>query len=313
MSRFRCPSPSLNLMTAWTVVLLLCAFCASAHAGGDAAERQAHVKTISVHGMDFPVLDIGSGPAVLLVHGFPDSHELWRKQVDPLVKAGFRVIAPDLRGFGDAPRPPAVADYAISKVLGDLVGILDALEIKQARVVGHDWGAAISWALAMYYPNRVERLMVLSVGAPGNPAFDSIEQREKSWYTLFFQFDGVAEAELQKNNWALMRSLMRNEGDIDAAIQRFERPGALTAALNYYRANWKPQVRPASAAPGPKVTCNVLGVWSDNDHYLGEAQMLASAPYVSGTWRYEKLHGAGHWMMLEQPDAVNRLLLDFLR
>src|SRR5471032_1994838 len=244
MDKSRLSLPSLSSMTSWaTGLLLLLSLSRSVQAAPDPAEaaRLSHVKTITVAGMDFPVLDIGSGPAVLLVHGFPDTHELWRKQVDPLVKAGFRVIAPDLRGFGDAPRPPAVSDYAISKILGDLVGILDALDIKQARVVGHDWGAAISWAMAMYYPDRVERLMVLSVGAPGNPEFDSIEQHEKSWYALFFQFEGVAESELRKNNWAMMRNLMRNEADIEPAIVRFERPGALTAALNYYRANWKPQ------------------------------------------------------------------------
>src|SRR5207244_941605 len=118
----------------------------------------------------------------------PDSHQVWRKQVGPLVSAGYRVVAPDLRGFGNAPMPPNVADYAIGKVLGDVVGLLDALQIKQARVIGHDWGAVVSWYLAAYFPDRVERLMVMSVGAPWNPEFNSMEQREKFWYSLFFQF-----------------------------------------------------------------------------------------------------------------------------
>ena len=274
------------------------------------------VKTVQVNGLNFPVLDIGKGPVVLLLHGFPDSHKLWRHQVGPLVKAGFRVVAPDLRGFGEAPMPPNVADYSIGKVLGDVVGLLDALNIPQARVVAHDWGAAVSWYLAAYYPNRVERLMVMSVGAPWTPAWNSIEQREKFWYSLFFQFSGVAEASLQRNNWELWHAFSRDEGDNLAAIEHWQsHPGSLTAELNWYRANSKPVMPPPDGTPpppDPKITCNVLGVWSEQDHYLTEEQMQASASAVSGRWRYEHVSRAGHWMMLERPAAINRLMIDFL-
>lgn len=273
------------------------------------------VKTVRVHNLDFPVLDVGKGPVVLLLHGFPDSHRVWRNQVMPLVRAGYRVVAPDLRGYGDAPMPPAVSDYTIGKVLGDVTGLLDVLDIKQARVVGHDWGAAVAWYLAAYFPDRVERLMVLSVGAPWNPAFSSIEQREKSWYSLLFQFEGVAEAQFQHNDYAFFHALSRDEGDVDAAIARFKRPGALTAALNWYRANSKPVMPPPDGTPlppGPRVRCNVVGVWSERDHYLTEEQMQASRDDVDGRWRYERVDGAGHWMMLERPRRITELMLDFL-
>ncbi|MBJ7312773.1 alpha/beta hydrolase [Rugamonas sp. CCM 8940] len=301
-----------------SLVFVFALMGATAHAGTLDAEQSDDiaVKTVRVHGLDFPVLDVGEGPVVLLLHGFPDSHEVWRRQVGPLVRAGYRVVAPDLRGFGDAPMLPAVADYSLFKVLGDVVGLLDVLDIKQARVVGHDWGAVVSWYLAAYYPARVERLMVLSVGAPWNPEFNSIEQREKSWYSLFFQFEGVAEAQLRKNDWALLRGLSRNEGDIEAAIEHFARPGTLTAALNWYRANSRPVMPAPDGTPAPpalKVNCKVLGVWSERDHFLTEAQMQASAGDVSGKWRYERVEEAGHWMMLERPRQVTELMLDFLR
>lgn len=280
------------------------------------ASHEGAVKTVQVHGLDFPVLDVGKGPVVLLLHGFPDSHQVWRKQVGALVRNGYRVVAPDLRGMGDGPILPAVADYSVSKVLGDVVGLLDVLEIKQASVVGHDWGAVISWYMAAYYPSRVERLMVMSVGAPWNPEFDSIEQREKFWYANFFQFEGVAEAQLRKDNWALFHAFSRDEGDAEAAIARFERPGTLTAGLNWYRANSKPRMPAPDGTPPspfPKVACDVVGVWSGGDHYLTEAQMETSGALVSGNWRYERVGGAGHWMMLERPHHVTELILDFLK
>ena len=303
------------------VALMLVAFAlmsTTAHATPLDAEQSYEnaVKTVQVHGLDFPVLDVGEGPVVLLLHGFPDSHQVWRKQVGALVRAGYRVVAPDLRGFGDAPILPAVADYGLSKVMGDVIGLLDVLKIKQASVVGHDWGAVVSWYLAAYYPSRVERLMVMSVGAPWNPEFDSIAQREKFWYANFFQFEGVAEAQLRKDNWALFRGLSRGEGDTDAAIAHFERPGALTAGLNWYRANSKPGMPAPDGTPPPPiptVACNVVGVWSDDDHYLTEAQMETSGRLVSGKWRYERMGGAGHWMMLERPRHVTELILDFLK
>ena len=273
------------------------------------------VKIVRVHNLDFPVLDVGKGPVVLLLHGFPDSHRVWRNQVAPLVRAGYRVVAPDLRGFGDAPILPAVSDYTIGKVLGDVTGLLDVLDIKQARVVGHDWGAVVAWYLAAFYPDRVERLMVMSVGAPWNPEFNSITQREKSWYSLYFQFEGVAEARFQQNDFAFFHALSRNEGDVDAAIAHFKQPGTLTAGLNWYRANSKPSMPPPDGTPAPatpKVHCDVVGVWSERDHYLTEEQMQASADEVTGKWRYHRVDGAGHWMMLEQPRQVSELILDFL-
>ena len=264
-------------------------------------------KMIPVRGMTFPVVDYGRGPAVLLLHGFPDDRLLWRYQVEPLAKAGFRVVAPDLRGFGDAPRPQDPKDYGLAIVSEDVLGILDALNIRQVQLVAHDWGAAVGWRLAAEHPDRVTRYAALSVGAPGGPM--PIEQREKSWYMAFFRQTGTAEAQLMDNNWQLFREWTRNVKETDRWIANLSRPGALTAALNWYRAANAP---PAAGAAPPQVTMPVLGIWSDGDAYLTEIRMKTSGERIKGPFKYERISNASHWLMLDQPDALNKLLLSFL-
>jgi pimeloyl-ACP methyl ester carboxylesterase len=264
-------------------------------------------KTITVRGMSFPVVDYGRGPAVLLLHGFPDDRLLWRYQVGPLAKAGFRVVAPDLRGFGDAPRPQDPKDYGLSIVTEDVLGILDALEIRQVQLVAHDWGAAVGWRLAAEHPDRITRYAALSVGAFGGPM--PIEQREKSWYMAFFRQTGTAEAQLMENNWQLFREWTRNVKETDRWIANLSRPGALTAALNWYRATNPP---PSAGAATPQVTIPVLGVWSEGDAYLTEVRMKTSGERIRGPFQYARIPNASHWLMLDQPEALNKLLLSFL-
>jgi pimeloyl-ACP methyl ester carboxylesterase len=264
-------------------------------------------KTISVRGLTFPVVDYGRGPAVLLLHGFPDDRLLWRYQVGPLAKAGFRVIAPDLRGFGDAPRPQDPKEYGLAIASADVIGILDALDIRQVQLVAHDWGAAVGWRLAAEHPDRITRYAALSVGAFGGPM--PIEQREKSWYMAFFRQTGTAEAQLTENNWQLFREWTRNVKETDRWIASLSRPGALTAALNWYRANNAPA---PGAAPPPPITMPVLGVWSDGDAYLTEIRMKTSGERIKGPFKYERISNASHWLMLDQPEALNKLLLSFL-
>jgi pimeloyl-ACP methyl ester carboxylesterase len=268
---------------------------------------------VTTNGVTLEVVDEGRGEPVLLLHGFPDSAALWRHQIPALVEAGYRVIAPDLRGFGESDRPADPAAYAMPVLIADVLGLLKALDVERAAVVGHDWGAGLAWSLAMAAPQVVQRLAVLSVGHPAVYFVDSIEQRERSWYTLFFQFAGVAEEALQRDDWALWRLLLRGEGDVDRNLAAMGRPGALTAALNWYRANLPPTAFGlTSPAPLPSVGGPVLGIWSDGDHHCGEAQMLASGGYVRGPWRYERVAGASHWIPLDAPDQVNQLLLGFL-
>jgi pimeloyl-ACP methyl ester carboxylesterase len=151
------------------------------------------------------VLDEGEGQPVLLLHGFPDSSRVWRYQVPALIAAGMRVIAPDLRGFGESDKPEAVEEYAIAQSVADMVALLDGLGIERTHLVGHDFGAALAWVFAATVPARVEHLAVMSVGNPNASRTRSIEQREKGWYQLLFQFTGVAEELLMRDDWKLLR------------------------------------------------------------------------------------------------------------
>jgi pimeloyl-ACP methyl ester carboxylesterase len=276
----------------------------------------AITKTIEIKGEHFPVADVGAGPAVMLLHGFPDSRFLWRYQLPALAAAGFRVIAPDLRGFGDAPRPTAVRPYRRPFLVADVLGMLDALGVQRTHLVGHDWGAALTWRLAGSYPERFGRVVVLSVGAPGNPGWNTVAQREKSWYFDFFLKTSIAEAALMADSWKLFREWSRGQGDQERYLRDLTRPEALTAALNWYRAAFtQPPPGEASLPRLPawdRIRTPVLGVWSDEDPFLLEPQMALSAGVVEAPWRYERISGAGHWMMLDQPEELNRLLIDFL-
>jgi pimeloyl-ACP methyl ester carboxylesterase len=265
---------------------------------------------LQVNGISVHVEDHGSGKPVLLLHGWPDSSNLWRNQIPFLVANGFRAIALDQRGFGRSDRPDAVAAYSLQNAVADVVAILDAFRIDVADVVGHDWGAAVAWFTATVHPNRVRRLVVLSVPHPLAP--QTLRQREMAWYQLFFQFEGIAEEWLQHDNWALFRETLRSNGDeVDRYISDLSRPGALRASLNWYRANLAPRL-PASPPKLPPVEAPTLGIWSSNDHYLDGERMKMSGQFVKGPWRYEQIDDASHWIPLDAPDRLNQLLIEWL-
>ena len=269
------------------------------------------LKTLVLGEQALAVQDLGDGPAVVLLHGFPDSHALWREQTAALADVGFRVIAPDLRGFGESSKPVGVENYNILTLASDVTGMLDALSISKAHVVGHDWGAALAWALAAFAPERVDHLVALSVGHPSSFARAGIAQREKSWYMLLFQFEDIAEQWLSASDFANLRA-WSGHPDIERVVADLSRPGALTAALNWYRANVHPRSMIAPPITFPPIQAPTMGVWSTGDGALIEAGMTGSAAFVQGQWRYERIEGAGHWMQLDAPDRVNALLLDFL-
>lgn len=270
------------------------------------------MRRVTGDGITLAVLDEGEGPAVLLLHGFPDSSHVWRHQVPALVKAGMRVIAPDLRGFGDSDKPEGVEEYAMTKSVADMVAVLDALDVERVHVVGHDWGAGLAWVLAAFVPARVERLVAMSVGHPNTLRERSIEQREKAWYQLLFQFTDVAEELMARDDWKLFRTFTRGDGDLERYVSDLSRPGALTAGLNWYRANAHPRRELETRPPFPAVAASTLGMWSSGDNYLTEDRMLLSAEHVTGPWRYERIEDASHWLQLDAPQRVNELLLEFL-
>jgi pimeloyl-ACP methyl ester carboxylesterase len=263
-------------------------------------------------GVELAVLDEGEGTPVLLLHGFPDTSRLWRHQIPALTAAGMRTIAPDLRGRGASDMPTTVAEYAIPRSAADMVALLDALELERVHVVGHDFGAVVAWVLAAVAPERVERLVAMSVPHPATAAIRDMEDREKAWYQLLFQFTDVAEELLERDDWRLFREWLRGDGDVEEYIADLSRPGALTAGLNWYRANLSPQRELARPQPLGPARVPTLGVWSTGDHYLTEHRMVASGEHVEAPWRYERIDGASHWMQLDVPEAISELLLDFL-
>ena len=269
------------------------------------------MRRIEGDGVTLAVRDEGKGDPVLLLHGFPDSSRLWRHQIPALVGAGMRAIAPDLRGFGEYGRPERVEDYRIGRSVADMLALLDALEIARTRLVAHDWGGTVGWALAAFAPDRVERFAVLSVGHPNAMREPTMWAREKAWYQLLFQFD-VAEELLMRDEWKLLRAWLRDNGDIETYLSDLARPGALTAALNWYRASLDPRGELGHSRPFPSVSVPTLGIWSSGDDYLVEESMVRSAEHVTGPWRYERIDGASHWIQLDAPERLNELLLEFL-
>jgi pimeloyl-ACP methyl ester carboxylesterase len=278
-------------------------------------------RTLRANGLSFNVAEAGDGPPVLLLHGFPDSWRLWRHQLAALAKAGHRVIAPDLRGFGKTDRPAGVEEYKLRTLIADVVALLDVLHVDRAAVVGHDWGAALAWAMTRFVPDRVTRLVVVSVGHPLAGAAAGLAQRQRSWYMLWFQFPGVAERVLPENDWAFFRQWAWKDArpgedpDADRQVADLSRPGALTAGLNWYRANIDPAtfvVSDPTRISVPPVACPTMGVWSSGDFALTETQMTGSQRFVTGPWRYERLDGIDHWVPVHAPERLNELLVDFL-
>jgi pimeloyl-ACP methyl ester carboxylesterase len=253
----------------------------------------------------------GEGRPVVLLHGFPDSGRLWRHIVPGLVDAGYQCIVPDLRGYGGSDKPADVESYSIPFLAGDVLGVLDHLGLDKAHVVGHDWGSALAWATAAFAPDRVDHLVAVSVGHPAAFRGAGLPQQEKSWYMLLFQFEGIAERWLSDNDWANFKSWGQHP-DHDAVVAELERNGSLTPGLSWYRANVHPSALVEPPMQFPPVQAETMGVWSTGDFALTEEQMTLSEEECANGFRYERIEGPGHWIPLEDPGTLTRLLVDFL-
>lgn len=260
-----------------------------------------------VNGLNMHYVTVGEGPSVVLLHGFPDTHAIWRRQIPALAAAGFRVIAPDLRGYGKTDMPGEVGAYAIDFLADDVLRLMDALGIEQATVVGHDWGALIGWYLAMHAPQRVSRYAALSVGHPKAIAKAGLGQKLRFWYMGVFVTPVLAETLLKAGNWAALRSMNRCREQQQLWIDALAPPGRLTAALNYYRAN----VKASGTRRWKPVEVPVLGVWSEHDPALGERQMFDTREQCRSGFRYARIDGVGHWLQLSGAEKLNTLLIDF--
>jgi pimeloyl-ACP methyl ester carboxylesterase len=263
---------------------------------------------IRVNSIKMNVVIAGEGQDVLLVHGFPDTHKVWRHVIPALVSAGYRVIAPDTRGCGETEMPTEVSSYRIEMLVADLVGLLDVLGIQKVRIVAHNWGAAQAWQVVLNYPQRVDRYVALSVGHPTAYLHGGLAQKLRGYYIFALQLRGVAEFLATRSDWLLFRLMTQYPEEMPEWRRTLSRPGRLTAGMNYYRANLGLAVR----RQYPPAQVPVLGIWSTGDLFVTEAQMVNSQRYVNAPWRYERIEGANHWMQLTAPEKLNPLLLEYL-
>lgn len=271
---------------------------------------------IPANGLAHFVRDSGdeTAPAAILLHGFPDSSSVWNDVTPLLFAEGFRVIAPDMRGFGETGIPERRTDYEIrTGAAVDVIAILDHLKIQKAHIVGHDFGAPVAWMLAAQKPERFMTLAALSVGHPRAFLAAGAEQKRRSFYILVHQLRGICEWLYRRNDWALLRRHWSAIRDIDETIRLLSRPGRLTAGLDWYRANIDLKrmfFPPAEGENGEEIVrIPTLGVWwSDGEKYLIEAQMILSKDYVEAPWTYERINGASHWLQIDAPERLAALL-----
>jgi pimeloyl-ACP methyl ester carboxylesterase len=269
--------------------------------------------------IDLHYVEAGEGSLVVLLHGFPEFWYSWRHQIPALVDAGFRVIAPDMRGYNTSEKPDTVADYDIDRLADDVSDLLAHLGEDSAHVVGHDWGAAVAWHFAGRHPDKLDKLAILNVPHPDTMMrwLKTPRQLLKSWYMFFFQLPWLPEALLRAGDFAYPRRVCKHgtvrEGaftdeDIERYIEAYKQPGALTAMINYYRA----LMRSALDKPkSPVIEAQTLVIWGEQDLAL-RVEMADPPQRLVPNARVEKLPDASHWVQMDRPEKVNSLLLEFL-
>lgn len=238
-------------------------------------------------------------PTVLLLHGFPHNSECYDEVVPRLHEAGLATVTFNQRGYSPGARPTDVDDYLIPHLVSDVIAVLDALELTHVLLVGHDWGGIVAWHVAAKHPNRLTGLVAVSTGHPqaiSDSLRDSDDQRKKSSYIPFFIEEGAEEKLLARDAVLLRRMVPAN------AIPPLKDPGALTAALNWYRANFTGDIAGKLACGPIEVPTTML--WSDGDAALGRAQAELSGRYVYSDYRYSELAGVDHWVPENAPAAV---------
>lgn len=266
-------------------------------------------------------VESGKGPLVVLLHGFPQFWYMWRFQIPALVQAGFRVVAPDMRGYNFSNKPLQVSDYQVELLARDVERLIRACGEETATVVGHDWGAMAGWIVAMMRPERVGRLVILNLPHPHRFARGLLRPAQllRSSYMFFFQIPRLPEKALSTSDFASLRYALRNEpvrpetfssGDIERYVEALAKPGALTAALNYYRALFRRNPI-ESRRLLQRIEAPVLVIWGEKDRLLS-ADLAEPDRYWVPNLRMERLPDAGHFVAEDRPEKVNALLLDFL-
>ncbi|MBM3140448.1 MAG: alpha/beta hydrolase [Chloroflexi bacterium] len=282
-------------------------------------ERVTHHEA-RVNGVRLHYVEAGTGPLVVLLHGFPEHWYSWRHQIPALADAGFRAAAVDLRGAGASERPRGARAYRVETLADDVTALVEALGEERAALLGHDWGGGVAWVAAMRDPARVERLAILNAPHPDRFARSLRRPRQalRSWYIGLFQLPWLPEVGLRTRGYRALRRAFERDArpgaftpaDVDRLVAAAAEPGALTAMLNPYRALRR---RPSEAtALLARVEQPVLVIWGERDPYLGR-ELAQVEPRWAPRARTVRLPEAGHFVHAEEPERVNHLLVDFLR
>ena len=278
--------------------------------------------TISTNGLRLHVVAAGpeQGPLVILLHGFPEFWYGWRHQIGPLAEAGYRVWAPDQRGYNTSDKPRGRAAYRLDALAEDVVGLIDAADRRKAAIIGHDWGGAVAWRLGSLYPDRVDRLAVLNVPHPR--VFMALLRRSprqllRSWYIFAFQCPRLPEWAARRHDWRAMLDGLRqssrtgtfSDADIKRYRETWSQPGAFTAMVNWYRASFW---RSHGAMGTVRIAVPTLLIWGARDKFIGREAAQPSLD-LCANGRLVFIEEATHWVHHEEPERVNELIVDFLR
>jgi pimeloyl-ACP methyl ester carboxylesterase len=284
------------------------------------------VTTLSLkhNALSFTASERGTGPLVLCLHGFPDCPRTYRHQLDALAAAGYRVIAPTMRGYEPSSQP-LNNDYRIQTVAKDIIAWLDHLEVERCHLVGHDWGAIVSYMVAAIAPERLHSLTTLAIPHLGRMLrvmpIRRPNQIALSWYILFFQLRGLSDYVLERNDWALIDKLWRDwspgfelpEAEMRAIKDTFAQPGVKEATLAYYRALPKAWfTKEPRALLAQPITVPTLAITGELDGCMDTRLyelLMRERDYPAGL-RIERIAKVGHFLHQEKPAEINRLLLE---
>ncbi len=277
---------------------------------------------ISTNGIQLHVVSEGapSDPLVILLHGFPEFWYGWRHQIPALAAAGYRVWAPDQRGYNHSDKPEGIAAYAVDKLAVDAIGLIDAAGHDKAFIVGHDWGAAVAWWLAAQYPERVERMVIINVPHPTvmqAQLQQSMAQLQKSWYIFFFQIPWLPEAIAQLNHWDIPAKALEQSSrpgtftphDLEMYRKAWAEPGAYSSMVNWYRAAIQ---CPSAPLSNPRVSVPTLMIWGIQDQFLGR-ELAQPSIDLCENGRLVFIDEATHWVHHEEANRVNALIEEFFR
>ncbi len=256
-------------------------------------------------------------PAVIFLHGFPETAYMWKETIRAVEKAGYYCLAPDQRGYSATARPKKKSEYRLEKLAQDVIDMADAQGLEKFHLVGHDWGSAVGWALAATYPERILSWTAMSVPhirAFGQAIQTDKDQAKKSAYINAFQRRGIAEWILKRKKLKLLREQLWNTSppdQLDNYVQIFQQKGAIKAALNWYRANYKEMKKDYRLIPIEDIHVPTLLIWGKNDEAINRTSVDLTEAYMKGDYQLEVLD-AGHWLTQEAGPRVIELIISHL-